>query len=500
MISDELLQFVREQLAANVPQEQIAAILKPGGWTEDDVAEAFKTLNVIQKPAVPVPSPSPTPQPKVIGINSSVAQTAIGQPMQSFVVPSSVATAPAQPEIKTQFQTAFRLQTMPSAPVSGRKWPIIIVSAVLFLLLAGAGVWYFLYRPKTPVVLETPSRQTMATESENETPAESPMTVSDNYPFDQDLLVNWTKIPDEQNGISEINAAAGLLTKADTDFLSKYFGKGYDIKNLPAISAANAVAARNVKTLQAFATASAKPLYQCSVVMTPSQCNFESVRNIGRLLLLRSYVLEKAGKIPEAISIAISLVDLGRKVTANADEVVQLLVGLELQEDGYRRVAGLKPKISNPVAFSEDEKAGRIATLLEEYKNVFKFMYTRQAEVLEYLADKNKVPSFPQSAESVAIAEEYRKSIALGEFNLEETKKYFYDSYKTAIANVDVACGSPLVKAPYDFSAEVNTVTTTSNQSSIENYVGKILYWTTYTSWDSLNVKRCEIEDLINNP
>jgi hypothetical protein len=117
---------------------------------------------------------------------------------------------------------------------------------------------------------------------------------------------------------------------------------------------------------------------------------------------------------------------------------------------------------------------------------------------LDYLADKNKVPSFPQTAEDTATAEEYRKSIALGKFNLEETKKYFYDSYKIAIGNVDVACGGPLAKAPYDFSAEVNTATTTSNQSSVENYVGKILYWTTYTSFDSLNVKRCEVEDLIN--
>ena len=115
------------------------------------------------------------------------------------------------------------------------------------------------------------------------------------------------------------------------------------------------------------------------------------------------------------------------------------------------------------------------------------------------MADKNNNPSFPQSAEDIATADEYRKSIALGSFNLEETKKYFYDSYKIQIANVDLACGSTMVNAPYDFSSEVNTATTTSNQSSVENYVGKILYWTTYPSLDDLNMKRCELEALINS-
>ncbi|GEM_PF-3403196 len=497
MISDELLKFVREQLASNVPQEQIVAILKPGGWTEADVAEALKALHVgvVQKPVVPVSTQLPIFQQGESGVN-----TAAFQPVQNPVSQPTISPVTATPnpaEVNTQFQTTFRLQTMPAAPTSKTKWPLIFVLILFLFALAGAGVWYFLYRAKAPAVTPPVQEQAVVPETEKTPPVEA-IVPPPPVVFGQDLLMNWTKIPDDQNSAVDISAASALITQADKDFLSKFFGKGYDVKNLPTPSAATAVAARNVKTLQAFSTTSAMPLYQCSAVMTPEQCNFEPLRDIGRFLLLRSYVLQNAFKIPEALSIATNLADLGRKVTAGADEVVPLLVGWELQKNGYQRIAGLNTKTSAPVVLPADEKANRVNVLRDEQRKVFRLMYTRQAEGLEYLADENKVPSFPQSAKDISAADEYRKSIALGKFNLEETKRYFYDSYKIQIANVGVACGGQLAKPPYDFSAEVHTATSTGSQSSIENYVGKILYWTTYTSFDSLNAKRCEVEDIIN--
>ncbi|KKU67670.1 MAG: hypothetical protein UX89_C0013G0006 [Parcubacteria group bacterium GW2011_GWA2_47_16] len=494
MISDELVKFVREQLTNNVPKEQIAAILKPGGWTDADVAEAIGAVHFVPKPPVSAP---PVFQPTATGTVASVGtvtptQNPLGQQSQ----PANPIFNPANPTgVQTQFQTAFRLQTMPAMPSSGKKWPIIIVLILFALLIAGAGVWYFLYRQPASVTVAPPQEQLLVPETEAPLSVEAPAPV---VSLGQDLLTAWTKIPDEQNSAAAISAAGALITKADSDILNKYFGKGYDVKNFPPIATANAVAGRNVKTLQAFSAALAAPSYQCSILMTPQQCNYQPVRNIGRLLLLRSYVLEKAGKMLEALSIASNIVDIGKKISAEADDAVPILIGWNLQKDGYQRISSLNPKLSAPFVISADEKPSLVSVLRDEHKNVFKIAYTRQAEFLEYLTDKNKVPSFPLNAEELAVAEEYRKSITLGKFNLEETKKYFYDSYKTQIGNVDLACGSLMAKAPYDFSAEVNTATTTSNQTSIENYVGKILYWTTYTSFDSLNAKRCEVETLIN--
>src|SRR3989338_1808136 len=123
-------------------------------------------------------------------------------------------------------------------------------------------------------------------------------------------------------------------------------------------------------------------------MMTPEQCNYQPVRNIGRLLLLRSYVLEKAGKTTEALFVTESLIDLGRKITANTDEILALRVGWGLQKDAYDRIVLLNPKLSTPFPITTEEKVSRINALRAEHKNVFKIAYTRQAEFLEYLTDK----------------------------------------------------------------------------------------------------------------
>ncbi len=53
MVNNELLKFIKEQTLLKIPKEQIVAILKPGGWTPADVAEAFATLEKTE-PRIPV--------------------------------------------------------------------------------------------------------------------------------------------------------------------------------------------------------------------------------------------------------------------------------------------------------------------------------------------------------------------------------------------------------------------------------------------------------------
>jgi hypothetical protein len=175
-----------------------------------------------------------------------------------------------------------------------------------------------------------------------------------------------------------------------------------------------------------------------------------------------------------------------------------MVVGWSLQKDGYQRIVSLNSKLLTPFAMSADEKAGRVKALRDNHKELFKFLYTRKSEELDYLVNKSKTPSYPMSDTEVASLEEYRKSIELGSFNLAETKKYFYDSYKNDINNVDLSCGGSVTKPPYDFSRDVNAATTTGDQSSIENYIGKVMYWTTFPELNGVYAKRCEVEDLIN--
>lgn len=545
MINEELLKFVREQVAAKVPKEQIIAILRPGGWTEADVTEALDSL---PKPApAPVVPPPPPPQPPV-----SAPQPAVRPPVSApapspvivpppVVFPATPRVAPsvapmvtpsAAPSVASSFgvhsagtTTAFKpvapapatttafspmiggKQTseffVPPSTSRGKKLPIIIALIVFLLVLAGAGAWWFFKIRNVPVVLNSEQEQVMQTPAQTETTSPVTTNTAPVTSFDSDMLVTWEKIPDGQNSAAAINAAGAMISKGDSDFLAKYFSKGYDAKNLPPAAEATAVGLRNVKVLQAFAAASTLPQYQCSALMNPTTdstsgpCSVLPVRDIGRFLLLRTYLLERANKIPEALSIAQAIVDLGRKITAQAD-LLSVLTGWSLQKDGYQRILDLNSKVSAPFTLSTSDKDSRIGALRAETRLMFKFSYSNQAEVLDYLADKNKLPTFPLGADYAPTIEEYRKSITQGSFNLEETKKYFYDSYKIEIENVDLTCGGIIKAQPYDFSSVIKSADGTTIQSSVENYVGKVFYWSIFPSLNKTYARRCEVEALIN--
>ncbi|MSR78628.1 MAG: hypothetical protein EXS59_00575 [Candidatus Taylorbacteria bacterium] len=433
MINNELLKFVQEQLAHNVPKEQIIAILKPGGWSEADVAEALQAL---QSSAVPL------------------------------------------------------LKTLPVSP-GGTKRTLVISIIALFLVAAGVAVWFYSNKVKTPVV---------STESQA-VPASIAPVVAPSIPvlpFDSDLSVVWTKVYDEQNSASAIISAGQTISKDDAAFLSRYFGKGYEVKGLPVVASANTIASRNTNTLKAFDQSSTTPYFQCSAIMTPEQCNLSPVQTVGQLLLLRSYVLEKANKSQEALPVTLSEIELGKKVMEKADDAVLYAVSLSLSKGGYERLIELNKKLTTSVKLSPDEKTSRINMIRESEKSMLRFMYTRKAEGLEYIADKNKTPSYPQTPNDIIAAEDYRKSVTPESFSLNESKKYFYDSYKTSIENVDVACGGAMKPMPYNFGPELVNANASTTQSAIPNYVGKVLYWTTFASFDGLNTKRCEVESLIN--
>ena len=181
MINNELLKFVQEQLAHNVPREQIIAILKPGGWSEADVAEALQAL---QSSAVPL------------------------------------------------------LKTLPVSP-AGKKRTLIISIFALVLVIAGVAVWFYSSKTKTP---------SLSTESQTIPAPSAPSVASSTpvLPFDSDLVVMWTRVPDEQNIASAVISAGQTISKDDSAFLSKYFGKGYITKDLPVLASANTVTSRNM--------------------------------------------------------------------------------------------------------------------------------------------------------------------------------------------------------------------------------------------------------------
>ncbi len=63
MINNELLNWMRQQIANGVTTDQISRLLRTQGWNETDLSEAFVSLSQSSKPTPPVPTPSAPIQP-----------------------------------------------------------------------------------------------------------------------------------------------------------------------------------------------------------------------------------------------------------------------------------------------------------------------------------------------------------------------------------------------------------------------------------------------------
>ncbi len=363
--------------------------------------------------------------------------------------------------------------------------PLLIVIAVLVI---GGGVYYFTKKAPASQVNNIQSSipdQSGITNTNNV--SSSPIST------DSDLKISYVKIPASNNSASTWNSiSATAIAKSDLDFLGKYFGS-YSSTNLPPLSQSTALLAKYQSLLATFDSAIQKQ-YQCSIDMGES-CLLNSVRYTSQVAALRAVVSMEQKKLTDAQKEAEGVVSAGKQVTANADDVIPLLVGWLSQKLGYGILNTIHQN-QGGTYLAADKKAQLIATLRQEHKTVLKFMYTRYAELVDYITS----PSNKPADKALASDEEdqvntYRKEATASSnaWNPTETKKYFYDSYKIAISNVDLPCGStPANSIIGNFSAKNTTV-------QDENYAGKKIYSTLYPSLDNLSVKRCDVENLISS-
>src|SRR3989344_2979032 len=69
MVNPELLNYVRGQIGAGVPRDQIKKALATGGWTEEDANGAFFVIDGVRTYTAPPAPPSPPPLVPTIGVN-----------------------------------------------------------------------------------------------------------------------------------------------------------------------------------------------------------------------------------------------------------------------------------------------------------------------------------------------------------------------------------------------------------------------------------------------
>lgn len=358
-----------------------------------------------------------------------------------------------------------------------KKGLIIMLLILLGLLLAGGGfAYYYFYFSQNKPLMTAPTTQV------SNTPETSPSF------NDSDLMISATRIPDAVNSASAINAIeSAVISKEDRNYFYK-FSNDYSSENLPPADQSQKMLTTYSSLLDIF-DANADKQYQC---LAGDTCSLPSLTYISSLAGLRAVTLFQQNELSQAQNTTSNLVSLGKNVTANTDSVIMLLNGWRIQKLGYSILATIQPK----GMISADDKLVLITNLRNEHKNILRYLYTGAADAIDYLAfPNNKSSKSSQLYEKDSFIAAYRKLITSMNptaWSPTETKKYLYDSYKIALSNVDLACGVDPVNSILNLNFDKANMRT-------ENYIGKLFYTTTYASLDSMNEKRCNIENLIQN-
>lgn len=351
------------------------------------------------------------------------------------------------------------------------KSSTLIIAVILLVVIAG-GIYFYFHRTSSSISIK---------DSKNS-------VIFD----DSNLKISYTSPAISENSAPIFNSlSSNSVTPSDMTTLTQYISSS-TATNLPPISQVNKILSKYQPLLKVFDESATKP-YQCYLGKGES-CFLNSVRGMTYLAGTRALVSFEQNKIAEAQVTAKNLVSLGKNITAQADAEITILVGWIAQKTGYSVLSIVNSRDKNP-SYTESEKSDLTAQLRNEHKKVLQYSYTRMAEGIDFITSPEKRPvNQATSAEDEEYVNQYRKAIAENPtaWNPLETKKYFFDSYKIMISNVDLPCGANLPES------KIETGFNPDNQKA-ENYIGKTLYSTAYSGLNTLNVKRCEVEMAIKN-
>jgi len=353
-----------------------------------------------------------------------------------------------------------------TAEKSSLKYRAAIVAALV--LAVGIGVLFFLQKRGN-----NPVPQSQIQESAKD-----------------DFKINYAAVPADENS-ANIFEAIGInaISNDDKDLLNKYFNN-FSSANPPPLVESKEILLKYKNILTAFETGVGKKYYQCSLVMG-DKCSLSILRDVAKLAILNSFVLFKEGKSDDAQNYASKVVKLGQMTSGQAGDFINLLTAWATQKLAYNMLDLVK----SGSILSDVEKNILINNLREEHKKVFRFIYTMRIETIDYITDANKKPSGVIDIDTEDIFNQYRTMANNVTWKPDEVKKWFYDSLKIELSNVDLICGSELKESQLDIG--FNPTDTPLKENFAPNFVGKMLYTTTYASLNTTNQKRCEIENLI---
>ena len=217
MINNQLLDYVRQQLALKVSKDVIFSNLKGAGWDEADLNEAFTAI------APPAVNTAPAPVASVAPVMSAPASAPVAEPIP-LLIPPELAQRIIQP--KADFSNMAQTKTAQSfispdiSPKPTHKLRKIFYFVLVLILLGAAGAGAYAYY--TGVFVSFPSLVSASFDSAR---------AANSATYDTTISVDFSEVKDYTTSLSQVFGSLPssnliITTKGSYDFSDPNSKKG----------------------------------------------------------------------------------------------------------------------------------------------------------------------------------------------------------------------------------------------------------------------------------
>lgn len=424
MVNQELLSYIKQQQAAGVSKEEITKQLVSAGWDENDVVAGLVQLGA-QSPVVQRPTPPPAPVSPVLNMRSSELAT----------------------------------------PKSHLALYILIGGLLCIAAVSAAGYAY----------LEKIGPFSVGERIDGGDIAEFD---------DSDLRI----IPDTTAiDCSEINNLA--LSDTDRELIMAY-GTTTSLEKAPSTVAA--VLSKYSNQIDRFLISTSTWTEHVGAVDKNNvfQCKLKELRSYGLLVIAKAKSLANDGKLVELQGLLTKHLARIQRFEDNPQTLIPYLIALDLKGRTVDLLALLKRQGLVSEAFYRPllEKYGDNIT---GHKKGLQSEYTLVTIVLDNLNANTITPNDREFFGGDAAADEFLAAFVKEKndlsFQINKTKRLFYDLFSTLYTNIDKPCGSVS-------DIEVHSP---NYDDRGENYLGRILFAKLSPGLqeiDAFHAKRCALD------
>ena len=319
-------------------------------------------------------------------------------------------------------------------------------------------------------------------------------------PTDQEILSTRPHIPQDQNAYYDLVALKTMLPQLLPEGVATYAAGS--TTSPQAKKALRTAVAQYQPAFAILNQAVFKQYYFCDDKVKKEACNYSDIRNIALLNSVRAGLLFEDAKYADAMAASLDGLKLAQKLQNPSDGLVEYLLSLAIKRISLQRISAmlqsgkipkdLIPNYLMQISLFTDNKSGQRNALKVEQLDG-STLYVNAVTSGDYKTFFSYAGINGDDAEMKQIIAEIQAVKAKSSITWDPAATYalLRQVYETEIANVDLPCGSM-------YASSWHPDATLDYSKPTKNIIGQLLYTTSVTDLNGLNVERCKIDDMFN--